>query len=160
MTGPVGHSKTTSFLFSGNRQEEDLQSTVFARNLSGAIQETVPSPKRNTELSFRLSHQFSQNHVVSWQYGDRNFPSSNQGVGGFVLPEAGVNLRPWEREVIYNDRWTISRHWLNQFQILVGRERESTTSVNSLAETRGAGRLYGRRGAGRSVAHGESCPTE
>jgi Carboxypeptidase regulatory-like domain len=44
ITGPLGHSKKTSFLISANREEEDSQATVFAQGLSGAIQETAPSP--------------------------------------------------------------------------------------------------------------------
>lgn len=131
LTGPVGQSKTSSFLFSGNRQEEDLQSIVFARGLSGPIEETVASGKRNTQISFRVSHQFDQDHTAWWQYNERDFPSVNQNVGGFVLPEAGRNSNPWERELIFNDRLSLSPRWLNQFQILIGRERASITSVNS-----------------------------
>jgi hypothetical protein len=33
--------------------------------------------------------------------------------------------------VIFNDQWTLSPKWLNQFQILIGREREETTSVSA-----------------------------
>src|SRR6202790_304979 len=129
--GPVGHSKSWSFLISGHRQEEDLQSTVFAQGPSGTIQESVPSPKRDTQLSFRIGHQFSQSHSVYWQYNEWDYPSSNQGVGGVVLPEAATNSDQQERELIFNDRWAPSPKWLSQFQILLGKESHILTSVNA-----------------------------
>ena len=131
LSGPVGHSKTTSFLFSANRQEEDLQSTVFASLLSGVTHATVPSPKRNTQASFRLSHQFNENHSSFWHYNEWDYPSTNQGVGGFVLPEAATNLKQWEREFIFNDRLSLSPHWLTQFQILAGLEYHSTNGTSA-----------------------------
>lgn len=131
LTGPVGHSKSTSFLFSGERQEEDLQAVVFARGLSGDIRDNVPAPKRNTQISFRIAHRFNTRHTDYWQYNDREFPSDNPGVGGVVLAEAGTHVQPVEREVIFNDQWTLSSKWLNQFQSLIGREREETTSVSA-----------------------------
>ena len=128
--GPISHGKNWSFMLSGHRQEEDLQSIVFAQDLSGPIQESVPSPKRDTLLTFHVGHQFSENHVAYWQYTEWHYPSSNQGVGGFVLPEAATNSNQWEREWVFNDRLTISPHLLFQFQVLAGWEHHGTTSVN------------------------------
>lgn len=129
ISGPVGHSKTTSFLLSGHRQEEDLQSIVFAEGLSGPIRENVASPKRDTLISLHIRHQFSTNHSAYWQYNEWEYPSFNQGVGNFVLPEAGTNSDQWEREWIFNDRLTLSPKWLLQSQILIGWEHHATTSV-------------------------------
>jgi hypothetical protein len=130
-SGPIGNSKSWSFMLSGHRQEEDLQSIVFAQNLSGPIQENVPSPKRDTLFTLHVGHQFSENHVAYGQYTEWDYPSSNQGVGGFVLPEAATNSDQWERAWVFNDRYTISPHLLFQFQVLVGWEHHATTSVNS-----------------------------
>jgi hypothetical protein len=133
--GPVGHSKSTSFLISGHRQEEDFQSTVFAEGLSGPIQESVPSPRRDNQLTVRLGHQFTPSHSSFLQYSEWDYPSTNQGIGGFVLPEAGTNLNQWERELNFNDRLAPSPKWLFQSQLLIGVERHSTTSVNSAPKT-------------------------
>jgi hypothetical protein len=135
VSGPVGHSKTTSFLLSGHRQEEDLQSIVFAEGLSGPIRENVASPKRDTLISLRVNHQFSSNHSVFGQYNEWDYPSFNQGVGNFVLPEAGTNSDQWEREWIFNDRLTLSPKWLIQSQILIGWEHHATSSVTSAPKT-------------------------
>jgi Carboxypeptidase regulatory-like domain len=128
--GPIGHSKSWSFLLSGHRQEEDLQSNVYAQGVSGTIQESVPSPKRDTMLNVHVGHDFSENHAAYWEYSEWHYPSYNQGVGGFVLPEAATNSDQWEREWVFNDRLTISPHLLFQFQVLVGWEHHATTSVN------------------------------
>ena len=104
LSGPVGHSKSTAFLFSGERQEEDLQGIVFARGLDGDIRDSVAAPKRNTQVAFRVSQRYSQKHNVSWQYNDREFPSTNPNVGGVVLAGAGTTIRPAEREIIFNDQ--------------------------------------------------------
>jgi outer membrane receptor protein involved in Fe transport len=131
MTGPLGSSKKTAFLFSGSRLDDDLQAVVFARDLSGPVQLTVPSPRGLTQLAFRISHQLNQNHTVFAQYNDREYPGRNLGVGGLVLPEAATTPDHWEREVILNDRLAVSTTWVNQFQILIGREHDATRSVNS-----------------------------
>lgn len=131
-SGPIGGSKSWSFMLSGHRQEEDLQSIVFAQDLSGPVQESVPSPKRDTLFTIHVGHQFSDDHVAYWQYTEWDYPSSNQGVGGFVLPEAATNSDQWERAWVFNDRLTVSPHLLFQFQVLVGWEHHATTSVNSV----------------------------
>jgi hypothetical protein len=131
VSGPVGHSKTTSFLVSGSRQDDDLQAVIFARGIGGPIQETAPSPRGLTQTAFRISHQFSTNHAAFWQYNDREYPGHDLGIGGFVLPEAGTNPDHWEREIVFNDRLTLSAHWMNQFQILIGREHEGMHSLSA-----------------------------
>jgi hypothetical protein len=131
-SGPIGHSKSWSFMLSGHRQEEDVQSIVFAQNTTGLIQESVPSPKRDTLLSLHIGHQFSESHSAYWQYTEWEYPSKNQGVGGFVLPEAATNSDEWEREWAFNDRLTISPHLIFQLQILAGWEHHARTSVNSV----------------------------
>ncbi len=131
LTGPIGHSKKTSFVLSGHRQEEDLISIVSAVGITGPIQENVSSPKRDTQLSAQVYHQFSEKHTIFGQYNEWDYPSLNQGVGGLVLPEAGTNLNQWEREWVYGDRWAPSSNWLSQFQVLVGWEHHSTASVTN-----------------------------
>jgi len=131
ISGPVGHSKSTSFVLSGHRQEEDLQSIVFAEGPSGPIRQNVASPKRDTLISLHIAHQFSSSHSAYWQYNEWEYPSFNQGVGNFVLPEAGTNSDQWEREWIFNDRLTLSPKFLIQSQILIGWEHHATSSVTN-----------------------------
>ena len=130
LTGPLGHSKKTSFLISANREEEDSQATVFAQGLSGAIQETAPVPQRNTELSGSINHQIADNHLISIRgvYTDRTI--QNQGVGGLTLPEAGSNFEDREDLIYFNHTGSLTKKLLNQFRLLVARQHTSTTSIN------------------------------
>ena len=131
LSGPLGHSKNTAFLFSGSRQDDDLQAVIFARGLAGPTQATAPSPRGLMQLAPRISHQFNANHAAFWQYNDREYPGHDLGIGGLVLPEAGTNPDHWERELVFNDRLTLSTHWINQFQILIGREHEGMHSLSA-----------------------------
>ena len=130
LTGPLGHSKKTSFLISANREEEDSQATVFAQGLSGAIQETAPVPQRNTELSGSINHQIGENHLISIRgvYTDRTI--QNQGVGGLTLPEAGTNFEDREDLIFLNYTGTLTTKLLNQFRLLAARQHTFTTSIN------------------------------
>ncbi|HKC14144.1 MAG TPA: carboxypeptidase-like regulatory domain-containing protein, partial [Vicinamibacteria bacterium] len=46
LSGPIGQSKTTTFLLTLDRQEEDLQSIVVAAGPGGAIRANVATPQR------------------------------------------------------------------------------------------------------------------
>ncbi len=131
LTGPVGRSKTTSFLISATRQKEDLQAVVYAVGPSGAIQENVPTPQRNTEISASVSHQIGQNQLISFRglYTDRTM--QNQGVGGYTLPEAGADFEDREDLFFFNHRGLIKPHLLSEFRMLLfGRQHTSTKSLN------------------------------
>jgi hypothetical protein len=131
LTGPVGHSKTTSFLITGNRQEEDLQAVIFAIGPNGQIDENVPTPQRNTEFSGSINHLFGRTQLVSFRglYTDRT--QQNQGVGGFTLPETGADFEDREDLFFFNHRGLITPKLVNQFRMLVfGRQHTSTRSVD------------------------------
>jgi len=74
--------KRTSFLLSVNRNEEDLQSVVFAQGLSGAIRQNVASPLRNLLVAGRIDHAISENNTFSVRYSFQNRTQVNQGVVG------------------------------------------------------------------------------
>jgi hypothetical protein len=135
LDGPIWHTKKTTFLLSGYRQEEDFDSIVSALGLSGPIQENVPSFKRDTLLSTHVEHQFSEKHTIFGQYNESDYTSPNQGVGGLVLPEAATNQNGWEREWVFGERWAPTPNWLSQFQLLIGWEHDSTDSVTNAPKT-------------------------
>jgi hypothetical protein len=130
LTGPLGHSKKTSFLISANRQEEDLQAIVYADGPSGLLNETLPVPSRNTELSGSMNHQFGADQLISIRglYTDRTV--LNQGVGGFNLPETATNFRDREDIIYFNHRGQIAGNFYNFFRFLIARQHTLTTSVD------------------------------
>jgi Carboxypeptidase regulatory-like domain len=100
LTGPIGHGKKTSFFFSGNREEEDLQAVVFARTPTGLVSENAATPQRQSEFSFRVNHQIGKNTTLSLRLEITEDSSGNGGVGGFNLPEVGANSRDGEHHIL------------------------------------------------------------
>ena len=130
LTGPVGHSRKTSFLISANREEDDLQAVVFAQGPLGTIRETLPAPARNTEISGSINRQIGRNHLISVRglYADKSL--RNQGVGGLTLPEAAANYEDREDIFFFNHRGPIRGRWFNLFRFYFGRQHTPTMSVN------------------------------
>src|SRR5262247_1877300 len=99
LTGPLGAGKKSSFFFSGNREEEDLQAVVFARTPAGLVPENVATPQRDSEFSFRVNHQIRKNTTLSLRLEITEDSSGNAGVGGFNLPEVAANSRGGEHHL-------------------------------------------------------------
>jgi hypothetical protein len=130
LLGPLGKGGRNSFQLSANHEEEDLDALVFAYTPTGIVQQNVTAPKRQTEFSAGVTHQFSESHIASFRGNYQDSSDTNQGVGGFVLPEAGFNFENREDQIYYNDSLVISPKLLNQFRILFGRQHTPTTSVS------------------------------
>ena len=125
LTGPVGSGKKTSFFFSANREEEDLQSVVFARTPEGVVSANVANPNRDTELSFRIDHQLGRKTTFSIRYEFTFDSIRNSGVGGFNLPEVATESRSREHQLFFNHRQIISPTMVNEFTLRAG----SDTSI-------------------------------
>jgi hypothetical protein len=130
LSGPVGRSKTTSFQISVNRREEDLQSIVVAEVPDGEIRENVSTPQRNTDLSVRLTRQFGSRHTLWAEYALEDRAATNQGAGGFTLPEAAVNQAYHEDDLDISDQLTLSPKVMNQLSLHFEWNHGSTTSLN------------------------------
>jgi Carboxypeptidase regulatory-like domain len=129
ITGPILVDSHTTFLLSGSRQEDNLQSVVHADTVSGIVSTNVPTPIHNTEFAARISHDFSPTHRVSLQYNVTDTVSENLGAGGLVLSQSGVNAQAREDDVIFNDRVVISPTLLNQLQLFFEKDYNPTRSV-------------------------------
>ncbi|HEY7547138.1 MAG TPA: TonB-dependent receptor, partial [Blastocatellia bacterium] len=129
LTGPLGNGKTTSFLFGVEREEEDLQSVVFASTPAGIVSQNVANPNRETEFSFRLNHQAGKNTVFSIRYEHAFDSTRNDGVGGFNLPEVAADSKGRDRELYFNLRRIISTNLISEFTLRLESERESTRAL-------------------------------
>jgi outer membrane receptor protein involved in Fe transport len=130
LSGPIRHSKKTSFLISINRNDEDLQSVVFAQGLLGSIQQNVSAPVRNLLFAAQISHALSDTNTLSVRYSYLGEKTNNQSVGGTTLSEAGINYRNKEQEINYSQQTVLSPKLVNNFRLLLGVERQSNTSIN------------------------------
>jgi hypothetical protein len=125
-SGPIGDGKKTSFLFGVEREEEDLQSVVFASTPAGVISQNVAFPSRETDFTFRVNHQIGENDTLSFRY-EYSFGSVlNDGVGGFNLPEVANNADSREQEFFFTWRRIISPKLINEFALNIDSERGLT----------------------------------
>ena len=135
VTGPVGQSKTTGFLFSFNRAEEDLNAIVNATvppsetNPTGNLNENVATPTRDTEFSIRLGHKFSDtnNAFITYAFQDSN--NTNSNVGNQTLAEAGVDTEYRENDLILHDDLVLAANKLNQASLVLESVYNPTTDV-------------------------------
>lgn len=131
ITGPLGRGGKTTFLISGTRQEDDLQAVVHAFGADGIISANVSTPLRTTLAAVRVARELSPNHRVSLQYNVEDNITRNQGVGGLVLGQSGVNAQAREDDIIFNDSLTISPRMTNQFQFFLEKDHNPARSVSS-----------------------------
>jgi hypothetical protein len=129
LSGPIGQSKSTTFLLTLDRQEEDLQSIVVAAGPTGGIRANVATPQKTTEFSARVTRQFGAKHTLWAQYALEDRAQTNQGAGGFTLPQAAANFAYHEDDLDVNDRIATSRV-VNQIVLHFEWNHGSTTSLN------------------------------
>jgi hypothetical protein len=130
LTGPLGHSKKTTFLLSQDLDEDDQQAFVVAEGVNGPINENVPNPTHHYLGSGRIFHSLANGDQFWIGYSYEKQTTRNQGVGGTVLPEAGTDYRMREHEINVSHLHLFSPRWLNQLRFLVGHFDIPTTSLN------------------------------
>ena len=131
LTGPLGRGKHTNFLLSLDSRTDDTYAYVHAISTQGPIAESAPQPRRDNEASFRVTHDFSDAHRLSVGYNFELDSTRNGGVGGLVLPEAGVNNVSREDDLIFNDRIIVSPSIVNQIQVTFEKDEDDTRSVTN-----------------------------
>jgi len=131
LLGPLGDGKTTSFMITGNRQEEDNQAIVFAAEPAGPVHRNAPAPQRNTDFSVEVNRQHSERTTYSLRFHYRNLSIRNQGIGGVNLPEVATDFHDREDQLFYTQKTAFSNAVVNQFRILVARQHTPTVSVQA-----------------------------
>ena len=141
MTGPIGHSKRTSFLLSLDEDLNDQQAIIApdaiaaAQSLGfGPIAQTVPNPTHHFFGSGRVFHDLANGDQFWIGYSYEHRSSENQNVGGTTLPSAATNTHFLEHEINVSHLHQFSPHWLNQLRFLVGHFDNSVHSVNADAQ--------------------------
>jgi hypothetical protein len=134
LTGPLGHSKKTTFLLSLDQDEDNRVATVQAKDLKGVINENVPNPMHHFFGSGRVFHNLTNGDQFWIGYSYEKETIRNQNVGGTVLPEAGTATQTQEHEINVSYLHLFSPRWLNQLRFLVGHFDTPTTSLNGNAQ--------------------------
>ncbi|MCP5119742.1 MAG: carboxypeptidase regulatory-like domain-containing protein, partial [bacterium] len=121
ITGPLGKSRKTTFLISGERQEEAFESIVLARPLYGEARENVPNPQRDTELSAKVTRKIGETQTLAIRYEFADESAEGEGVGGFNLPEVAADSTNREHHIYLNHMATITPKLVSQFFLRGGR---------------------------------------
>lgn len=136
VTGPVGHSKRTSFLLALDEDLLNQQDVIDANAIAaaeslglGPIAQTVPNPTHHFFGSGRVFHDLSNGDQFWIGYSYEHRSAQNQGAGGTVLPSAATNTRFLEHEINVSYLHQFSPHWLNQARFLVGHYDSSVASI-------------------------------
>ena len=130
LTGPLSHSKKTTFLLALDRDNDNQQAIVVAAGPDGDINANVPNPTHHYFLSGRVFHDFGQENQFWMGYSYEHRTVANMGVGGTVLAEAGTNTLFFEHEVNVGHTYVFSPKLLNQLHFLLGHFDNQTHSLN------------------------------
>jgi len=148
ITGPIGHSKRTSFLLALDEDLNDQQGVVDSAAIAAAeslgfaaAPQTVPNPTHHFFGSGRIFHDFSNGDQFWIGYSYEHRSIENQNVTGTTLPSAGTDNHFLEHEVNVSLLHQFSPHWLNQLRFLLGHYDNSTTSISADPQLAVSGRF-------------------
>ncbi len=144
LTGPLGHSKHTTFLLSLDEDQLDQQAFVVAEVQPGVqLNENVANPTRHFFGSGRVFHDLANGDLFWIGYSYERRTVENQGVGGTTLPSAATDTKFQEHEVNISYRHSFSPHWVNQLQFLLGHYDSPVNSVTNAPQTVVSGAFTG-----------------
>jgi carboxypeptidase family protein len=144
LTGPLGHSKHTTFLLSLDEDQLDQQAFVVAEVQPGVqLNENVANPTRHFFGSGRVFHDLANGDLFWIGYSYERRTVTNQGVGGTTLPSAATDTKFQEHEINVSYRHSFSPHWVNQLQFLLGHFDAPVSSVTNAAQTVVSGAFTG-----------------
>ena len=151
LTGPIRPLRGTTFLFSVNRQEEDVSSTVNAtvpdpaNPTSGAgipFLQNVAAPTRALWVTMKTAHQINDHHSAYLLYRFYDGSKSNQNIGGQTLDatgnlgydyDAGYASYGFDMDLTFHDDLAFAPNKINQFSILFERNIDRTVSNQQAA---------------------------
>ena len=125
----MGHSKTTSFMLSGHRQEEDLSQSFLPKAFGPHPGERAESQAGYAgDVSSRPPIQRQPQRFLAIQR--MGLPQLEPGRGRVRAAGSGDEHQSMGTEWTFNDRISVSPRLLFQFQILAGWEHHIVTSVS------------------------------
>jgi hypothetical protein len=130
LTGPLSHSKKTTFLLALDKDNDNQEAIVVAAGPTGSVNANVPNPTRHYFISGRAFHDYGHANQFWAGYSYEHRTVQNQGVGGTVLPEAGTNTLFFEHEINVGQIYVFSPRLINQLHFLVGHNDNQIHDLN------------------------------
>jgi hypothetical protein len=126
--GPLGTSGNTSFMVSANDERDANQAFIYAVTPSGIVQDTLPQVSGRALLTASITRRMSDATTFSIRPNYQYESDENRGAGGTTLASAATTFKHHEQQVTYSQQTVVRPTLVNQFQMLLGHEREPTTS--------------------------------
>jgi hypothetical protein len=143
LSGPIGRNGRTNFIASASRRHQDSAVVVNAVTNNGTVNENVLTPNTDSQDSIRINHDFSASNRISIGYNFELSSSTNAGVGGITLPEAGVDLDSREDDAILNSRKILTPNLISQLQVTLEKDEDVTRSVTDTPSMQVSGSFVG-----------------
>ena len=130
LSGPILRKRLFFFVDADRESQQQVQ-PILAYLPSGLLQEEVLAPLTTNLLLGRIDWQAGEGHRVSAKYEFHQDEQSNIGVGGFVLPEAGLNRFHHDYRIELSDQYVLSPNSVNNFRLALGTNYEQLSSVTN-----------------------------
>jgi hypothetical protein len=118
-SGPLGRSKKTTFLLSGEWDDDSLQAIVFALTPFGTINKNFQTPFRSTFLSSVIDRRIGQSDMLSIRYSYYDSSYKGKGVGGLTLPEAAADSSSGNHYLFITYRTVATHRLVNELSARV-----------------------------------------
>jgi Carboxypeptidase regulatory-like domain len=136
LTGPIKPLHNTAFLFTLNRQVRSYYSQVNATTIPVPTPaQNVFTPSSSTNLTMKVSHQYSDRHSGYVMYEMYNGSATSQNIGGIVQASVGYVSYNFDQDIIYRDDFILSANKLNQFSFIFEDNHDSTVSNSKTPQT-------------------------
>ena len=131
--GPLG--KSASFFFNAERRNINDLAAISAQTLDDnlnfvSVQESVPNPRRRTNISPRLDYAITKNNTLTARYQYFRDTENNDGVGQFTLPTQGYNDVSEEHTFQIGDTQVYGAKVVNESRFQYLRERGSQNAIS------------------------------
>lgn len=121
--GPI--NKKASFFLDVQRRNIDEIAVVNAPAIG--LTESVANPRTRTNIGPRIDYQVSKNNTLSARYQYYRDTWQNDGVGGFILPEAGYDSTETEHTVQITDSQVFGAKVINETRFQYLRDNNGQT---------------------------------
>ncbi len=127
LSGPLG-SKKYYFVLSGEHEQDDVWSPLYALTPSGLVRDQVFQPESEDEFSILVERRASSGSSASVRYERSVESSEGIGAGGFRLPEAAADERDASNRIQVSHHLIHSPAISNQLAVRLRTEAEERIS--------------------------------
>jgi hypothetical protein len=134
-TGPIIHNRW-GFFVNAERRYTDNNALVNATVLDPVTQQAVPfvqsilAPTQQTMFSIRTDYMATKQHTFGIQYRFNENQATNQGVGGYDLPERAYNRNAREDTLRFSLTSILSERMVNEARIQLSRRTTDSNALN------------------------------